>query len=120
MQRSSSAGVKVVRARAEKIFILIFWENFVESKDSATESESDAEEEAYVSESDLEIIERVHSHFRLIWWVEVKLCNATSIRVLRAVLTNSANSCPPERLLAIFNATYNVDQKSSHANYQAC
>ncbi len=37
--------------------------------------------------------------------------------VLRAVLTNSPNSCPPERHFSIFNATYNDDQKSSHADY---
>ena len=37
--------------------------------------------------------------------------------VLRAVLANSPNSCPPERLFSIFNATYNDDQKSSCADY---
>jgi hypothetical protein len=37
--------------------------------------------------------------------------------VLRAVLTNSPNSCPPERLFSIFNATYNDDQKSSYTDY---
>ena len=37
--------------------------------------------------------------------------------VLRAVLTNSPNSCPPERVFSMFNATYNDDQKSSHADY---
>ena len=37
--------------------------------------------------------------------------------VLRAVLTNSPNSCPPECLLSLFNATYNDDQKSSYADY---
>ena len=37
--------------------------------------------------------------------------------VLRAVLTNSPNSCPPERLFSIFNATYNDDQKRSHTDY---
>jgi hypothetical protein len=37
--------------------------------------------------------------------------------VLRAVLTNSPNSCPPERLFSIFNATYNDEQKSSHTDY---
>ena len=31
--------------------------------------------------------------------------------VLRAVLTNSPNSCPPERLFSIFNSTFNDDQK---------
>ena len=37
--------------------------------------------------------------------------------VLRAVLTNSPNSCPPERLFSIFNVTYNDDQKRSHGDY---
>jgi hypothetical protein len=37
--------------------------------------------------------------------------------VLRAVLTNSPNSCPPERLFSLFNATYNDDQKSSYTDY---
>ena len=33
------------------------------------------------------------------------------------VLTNSPNSCPSECLFSIFNATYNDDQKKSHAEY---
>ena len=37
--------------------------------------------------------------------------------VLRAVLTNSPNSCPPERLFSIFNSTFDADQKSSYADY---
>ena len=37
--------------------------------------------------------------------------------VLRTVLTNSPNSCPPECLFSLFNATYNDDQKSSYADY---
>jgi hypothetical protein len=37
--------------------------------------------------------------------------------VLRAVLTNSLNSCPPETLFSIFNATYDDDQKKSHTDY---
>jgi hypothetical protein len=37
--------------------------------------------------------------------------------VLRAVLTNSPNCCPPESLFSIFNATYNDDQKKSHTDY---
>ena len=31
--------------------------------------------------------------------------------VLRTVLTNSPNSCPPESLFSIFNSTFNDDQK---------
>jgi hypothetical protein len=37
--------------------------------------------------------------------------------VLRAVLTNSPNSCPPERLFSIFNSTYDDEQKRSHSDY---
>jgi hypothetical protein len=37
--------------------------------------------------------------------------------VLRAVLTNSPNSCPPERLFSMFNATYNDNQKSSYTDF---
>ncbi len=37
--------------------------------------------------------------------------------VLRAVLTNSPNSCPPERLFSIFNSTFDADQSRSYADY---
>ena len=37
--------------------------------------------------------------------------------VLYAVLTNLPNSCPPESLFSIFNATYDDDQKKSHTDY---
>jgi hypothetical protein len=37
--------------------------------------------------------------------------------VLRTVLTNSPNSCPPESLFSIINSTYNYDQKRSHTDY---
>ena len=37
--------------------------------------------------------------------------------VLRAMLTNSPNSCPSESLFSIFNATYYDDQKKSHVDY---
>jgi hypothetical protein len=40
--------------------------------------------------------------------------------VLRAVLTNSPNSCPSEWLFSIFNATYDDDQKKSHTDYIDC
>jgi hypothetical protein len=36
--------------------------------------------------------------------------------VLRAVLTNSPNSCPHERVFSIFNVTYNDDQKKSESH----
>jgi hypothetical protein len=49
------------------------------------------------------------------WWKAncVKLPAFTY--VLRAVLTKSHNSCPPERLFTIFHSTF--DQKSSYADY---
>ena len=37
--------------------------------------------------------------------------------VLRAVLMHVPNSCPPERLFSIFNATFDVNQKSSFGDY---
>ncbi len=37
--------------------------------------------------------------------------------VLPAVLNDSVNSCPPERLFSIFNLTFDDDQKSSYADY---
>ena len=36
---------------------------------------------------------------------------------LRAVLTNAPNSCPPERLFSMFNATFGEDQKSAFGDY---
>ena len=37
--------------------------------------------------------------------------------VLRALLTNSPNSIPPERVFSILNDTFNDDQDSSLADY---
>jgi hypothetical protein len=50
------------------------------------------------------------------WWKNMERYPAFAY-VLRAVITNSPNSCPPEHLFSIFNATYNDDQKKSHAYY---
>ena len=36
--------------------------------------------------------------------------------VLRAVLTNSPNSIPPERVFSILNDTFDDDQTSTHAD----
>ena len=36
--------------------------------------------------------------------------------VLRAVLTNSPNSIPPERIFSILNDSFDDDQTSSHAD----
>ena len=51
------------------------------------------------------------------WWKSNCATLSGFTYVLRAVLTNSPNSCPPERLFSIFNSTYNDDQKRSHADY---
>ena len=47
------------------------------------------------------------------WWKS----NSATLPGLRAVLTNSPNSCPPECLFSIFNTTYGDDQKWSHTDY---
>ena len=51
------------------------------------------------------------------WWKAncAKLPSFTY--VLRTVLTNSPNSCPPECLFSIFNSTFDADQKSSYTDY---
>ena len=41
----------------------------------------------------------------------------TRVFVLRALLTNAPNSCPPERLFSMFNATFGEDQKSAFGDY---
>ena len=51
------------------------------------------------------------------WWKSNCATLPGFAYVLRAVLTNSPNSCPPERLFSIFNSTYDDDQKKSHADY---
>ena len=51
------------------------------------------------------------------WWKSNCATLPGFTYVLRAVLTNSPNSCPPERLFSIFNTTYNDDQKRSHTDY---
>jgi hypothetical protein len=37
--------------------------------------------------------------------------------VVRVVLTNSPNYCPPESLLIIFNSTFDDDQKTFYDDY---
>jgi hypothetical protein len=46
------------------------------------------------------------------WWKSNCVTLPGFTYVLRAVLTNSFNSCPPESLFILFNATYNDDQRS--------
>ena len=38
--------------------------------------------------------------------------------MLRAVLTNSPNSIPPERVFSILNDTFDDDQKTGRADYK--
>ncbi len=51
------------------------------------------------------------------WWKSNCSTLSGFAYVLRTLLTNSPNSCPPERLFSLFNTTYNDDQKSSYADY---
>ena len=51
------------------------------------------------------------------WWKSNCATLPGFVYVLRAVLTNSPNSCPSERLFSLFNTTYNDDQKSSYTDY---
>jgi hypothetical protein len=51
------------------------------------------------------------------WWKSNCGTLPGFVYVLRAVLTNSPNSCPPECLFSIFNMTYNDDQRKSHTDY---
>jgi hypothetical protein len=51
------------------------------------------------------------------WW----RCNSGNLPhfafVLRSLLTNAPNSCPPERLFSMFNATFGEDQKRAFGDY---
>jgi hypothetical protein len=51
------------------------------------------------------------------WW----RCNSGALPhlslVLRALLTNAPNSCPPERLFSMFNATFGEDQRRAFGDY---
>ena len=48
------------------------------------------------------------------WWKANCAKRPAFTYVLRAVLTTSPNSCPPERLFSMFNSTFNDDQKRFH------
>ena len=45
-----------------------------------------------------------------------EICVKTTSETV-TVLTNAPNSCPPERLFSMFNATFGEDQKSSFGDY---
>jgi hypothetical protein len=51
------------------------------------------------------------------WW----RCNSGNLPhfafVLRSLLTNAPNSCPPEHAFSMFNATFGEDQKNSFGDY---
>jgi hypothetical protein len=49
------------------------------------------------------------------WWKSNPATLPAFANMVRAVLTKSPNSWPPESLFSIFNATYNDDQKLSPA-----
>ena len=51
------------------------------------------------------------------WWKSNCATFPGFTYVFRVVMTNSPTSCPTERLCRIFNATYNDDQRKSHADY---
>ena len=51
------------------------------------------------------------------WWKANCAMLPAFTYVLRAVLTNSPNSCPPECLFSIFNSTFDADQSRSYADY---
>ena len=51
------------------------------------------------------------------WWKSNCATLPGFTYVLRAVMANSPNSFPSESLFSIFNATYDDDQKRSHADY---
>jgi hypothetical protein len=76
-----------------------------------------------ISVSDIDGLKifKLYKHPEIRPQIEVMKTNCATLPafayVLRAVLTNSPNSCPPERLFSIFNSTYNDDQKKSHADY---
>jgi hypothetical protein len=59
---------------------------------------------------------RTHSTYLIGGSQTVQHCQQF-VYVLRALLTNSPDSCPPESLFSIFNVTYNDDQKRSHVDY---
>ena len=53
----------------------------------------------------------------LAWWRANMAELASWAAVLRAVLTHSPNSCPPERVFSILNDTFDEDQKRALADY---
>ena len=52
-----------------------------------------------------------------VWWREAASKIPAWAVVLRAVLTNSPNSIPPERCFSILNDSFDDDQTSSSADY---
>lgn len=52
-----------------------------------------------------------------VWWCEAASKIPSWATVLRAVLTNSPNSIPPERCFSILNDSFDDDQSRSNADY---
>ena len=52
-----------------------------------------------------------------LWWREATAKVPSWAYVLRAMLTNSPNSIPPERCFSILNDTFDDDQTRSGADY---
>ena len=78
-----------------------------EDEEENGDEDADADEDEDSDEEDKE----VHGGALPEWW----RCNSGNLPhfafVLRALLTNAPNSCPPERLFSMFNATFGEDQK---------
>jgi hypothetical protein len=51
------------------------------------------------------------------WWKMHKTSLPAFTQVLRAVLTNSPNSCPPERVFSILNDTFSTSQKTTKQDH---
>ena len=52
-----------------------------------------------------------------VWWCEAASKIPSWATMLRAVLTNSPNSIPPERCFSILNDSFDDDQSRSNADY---
>jgi ABC-type Zn2+ transport system substrate-binding protein/surface adhesin len=84
-----------------------------EDEEENGDEDADADEDEDSDEEDKE----VHGGALPEWW----RCNSGNLPhfafVLRSLLTNAPNSCPPERLFSMFNATFGEDQKSAFGDY---
>ena len=51
------------------------------------------------------------------WWLASKNKLPATFEVLRAVLCNSPNAAPPDRLFSVMNDTFTSDQKRAYSDY---